>query len=706
MPGQLRQSLGNLRRLDRSQLTPVVALRVTVGVVLPLVVAVAAGRPGDGVAVAAGALSVGFASFQGVYRTRVRAMVLTACGMSVSTLVGGLVGGQPALLVLLTAVWALGAGLLTALGPAGTTVGLQCTVALIIVADFSMTPAQALGRAALVMVGGLLQTALVVGLWPLRTRGQERRAVAEAYAALGRYAGDSTTPGALPDAGTFAEAAVALNDANPLAQDHVLRRFRALLDVAERARVDIAALSRARAQLALEGRSADVEVVDRLMASAGQVLTGIADALSSPNLPWRSSQEAAAGLTEPLRGGTALEERLPPTSPRVSRGLRGQMRAAARLVGRLDADEDSITDDTASAAASRGPFIPVRGPVLTLRANLNLRSESFRHAIRLAVAVAVASVLFTQLPLERGYWVALTTLVVLRPDYRGTMSRGIERILGTLVGSVAATVIAAQLRPGPWTLVVLVGVFAFLSVATLRASYPIFAAFLTCYVVFLISLTGLPSSAAGLDRLVDTAVGGLLAMLAYRLWPTWESTRTGSTLAALLESQGRYGTAVLTAYVDPSRRRPEALHRELVAARLARSNAQTSVDRLLTEPASDEMPPSSALGVVAAVQMYAQSVMTLHARLPLPEDPAVPELAVLTAQTDTAMRGLADVLRGRRRPPVTLSLRESQTALRAALGRDHELVVTETDAMVDAVDTIHHLLVDAGTDARATPAGP
>jgi uncharacterized membrane protein YccC len=705
VPGQLRQSLGNLRRLDRSQLTPVEALRITVGVVLPLAVAVAAGRPGDGVAVAAGALSVGFASFQGVYRTRVRAMVLTACGMSVSTLVGGLVGGQPALLVLLTALWALGAGLLTALGPAGTTVGLQCTVALIIVADFSMTPAQVLGRAALVLVGGLLQTALVVGLWPLRTRGQERRAVAEAYAALGRYAGDSAAPGALPDAGPFADAAVALNDANPLAQDHVLRRFRALLDVAERARVDIAALSRSRAQLDLDGRSADLEVVDRLMTSAGQVLTGIADALSGPHLPWRSSQEAAAGLTGPLRGGTALEERLPPEVAAVSRGLRGQMRAAARLVGRLDADEDSLTDDDASAPTSRAPFIPVRGPVLTLRANLNLRSESFRHAIRLAVALAVASVLFTQLPLERGYWVALTTLVVLRPDYRGTMSRGIERILGTAIGSVVATVIAAQLRPGPWTLVVLVGVFAFLSVATLRASYPIFAAFLTCYVVFLISLTGLPSSTAGLDRLVDTAVGGLLAMLAYRLWPTWESTRTGRTLATLLESQGRYGTAVLTAYVDPSRRRPEALHRELVAARLARSNAQTSVDRLLTEPASDEMPRGTALGVVAAVQMYAQSVMTLHARLPLPEDPAVPELAVLAGQTDTAMRDLADVLRGRRRPPATVSLRETQTELRAALGGSHELLVTETDAMVDAVDTIHHLLVDVGTDAHASPAG-
>jgi uncharacterized membrane protein YccC len=705
VPSQLRRSLGSLHRLDRTQLTPREALRVTFGVVLPLVLAVGVGRPGDGVAAAAGALSVGFASFQGVYRTRARTMVVTACGMAISTLVGGLVGGQPVLLVLLTAVWGVGAGLLTALGPPGTTVGLQCTVALIIVADFAMTPEQALGRAALVLAGGLLQTLLVVGLWPLRTRGQERRAVAAAFAALGRYAGDRAAPGTLPDAGPFADATTALSDANPLGQDHVLSRFRALLNVAERARVDIAALSRARVQLDLEGRSADVAVVDQLLAAAERVLTGVAEALSSQSLPWLPSQETTAGLTEPLRGGTALEERLPPDVAAVSRGLRGQMRAAARLVGRLDADEDALTDESAAPAA-RAPSIPVRGALLTLRANLNLHSESFRHAIRLAVALAVASVLFTRLSLENGYWVALTTLVVLRPDYGSTMSRGIERILGTLLGSVVATVVAAELRPGPWALVVLVGLSTLLCVATLRASYPIFAAFLTCYVVFLLSLTGLPSRTAGVHRLIDTAVGGLLAMLAYRLWPTWESTRTGRTLATLLEAQGRYGTAVLRAYADPAHRRPDALHRELVAARLARSNAQTSVDRLLTEPVSDEMPRRTALGVIAAVQMYAQSVMTLHARLPLPADPAVPQVAALAEQINTAMQDLADTLRGRRAPPTTLSLRETQTALRASLGGSHELLVTETDTMVDAVDTIHHLLTDADRNASAAPAGP
>ena len=84
----------------------------------------------------------------------------------------------------------------------------------------------------------------------------------------------------------------------------------------------------------------------------------------------------------------------------------------------------------------------------------------------------------------------------------------------------------------------------------------------------------------------------------------------------------------------------------------------------------------------------------------------MPQVAALAREVAAAMRGLADRCAVGSRAPGELSLRESQTALRAALGRHPELLVTETDAMVDAVDTIHHLLADAGADARAAPAGP
>jgi hypothetical protein len=117
------------------------------------------------------------------------------------------------------------------------------------------------------------------------------------------------------------------------------------------------------------------------------------------------------------------------------------------------------------------------------------------------------------------------------------------------------------------------------------------------------------------------------------------------------------------------------------------------------------MPRETALGVIASVQLYARSAMTLHARLPLPDDPAVPQVAELSRQVGTAMGRLSRTLRDRIPAPVQLPLRDVQTAMRAVLGAGSELLVSETDAMVDAVDTIHHLLADTGADTGSASAG-
>ncbi len=54
------------------------AIRCTIGVLVPIVVGIAAGAVADGVAAAVGALSVGFVSFQGGYRSRASLTVLVA----------------------------------------------------------------------------------------------------------------------------------------------------------------------------------------------------------------------------------------------------------------------------------------------------------------------------------------------------------------------------------------------------------------------------------------------------------------------------------------------------------------------------------------------------------------------------------------------------------------------------------------------------
>jgi uncharacterized membrane protein YccC len=69
-----------------------------------------------------------------------------------------------------------------------------------------------------------------------------------------------------------------------------------------------------------------------------------------------------------------------------------------------------------SRAALPGPP-PRARPLQELRAELTLGSSAFRHAVRLSVALIAAGIVYRGLSLESGYWVPLTVLFVLRPDY-------------------------------------------------------------------------------------------------------------------------------------------------------------------------------------------------------------------------------------------------------------------------------------------------
>ena len=62
-------------------------MRCSIGVAIPLVSATLAGSPQLGVSAALGALSVGFASQQGVYRTRAVVMFTTSTNITLSILV-------------------------------------------------------------------------------------------------------------------------------------------------------------------------------------------------------------------------------------------------------------------------------------------------------------------------------------------------------------------------------------------------------------------------------------------------------------------------------------------------------------------------------------------------------------------------------------------------------------------------------------------
>ena len=163
-----RRILHEALTFHRAGFAPGRALHNAIGAGLPLALGVATDHLVEGVAVAGGALVVGFVDLGTPYSARAQAMLVASVTVSASTLVGLVTGDNDWLTVALMALWGFGGGLAAALGQAPAFVGLSSALALLLAADFPADAGEAARRAALVLAGGLLQTLLALVIWPLR----------------------------------------------------------------------------------------------------------------------------------------------------------------------------------------------------------------------------------------------------------------------------------------------------------------------------------------------------------------------------------------------------------------------------------------------------------------------------------------------------------------------------------------------------------
>lgn len=169
------------------------------------------------------------------------------------------------------------------------------------------------------------------------------------------------------------------------------------------------------------------------------------------------------------------------------------------------------------------PFPGFSSALPALWRALRERGEIFQYAVRQGLTVAAAAELARYLGLANGYWVPMTALIVLKPGFKETFRRGLERVAGTLLGAGLATLLVHALRLEPITVAALTVLFAWGSYALLNVNYGLFAVFLTGYIVFLLDFGGLSTQAVVARRTVNTALGGGLALLSYftvllRVW--------------------------------------------------------------------------------------------------------------------------------------------------------------------------------------------
>jgi uncharacterized membrane protein YccC len=702
----LKQSLQGALHIDRSKITAGKAIRSIIPYALALAIGVETGHVLEGVLLAAGAALLGAVGLTFTHRARVRTLLLACLGIALSAFIGTITGNIPWLAILLIGIWGFGAGLLVAISQPAMIIGLQSTLALIIFSHYATDPAHAALEAALLFCGALLQALFALIPIPLEKTSAERSALSAVYSTLADYAAyptDEEIAGQLRNA--LQQAHTTLFDTDLHSRQG--QTFFGLLEQAEHIRLTIILLTKLRQILERDASlERSLEYLDQVLQAASNELLEIARELKSVrrllHRPGAHQELKQALMALRKEASTRASDVNLQRILRYCEALHAQLHTAHTL---------------ARAWRSRQQPLPIQVHVPTqkrlrlhniqamLRANLTFRSTAFRHAIRLGVALVIASVLehLIPLPLERGYWIPLTVLLILRPDFSSTFTRGVARFLGTLLGVVLTSLLIALIAPSQSLLVILAIVTAYMAFSLLYANYALFSVFITMEVIFLLSFVLPQPITLAYARAIATAIGGVLALVLYMLWPSWERSRLSDNLANRLDALRSYLDAVLSALADPNAYDNPTIYNRRMNSLLARSNAEASLQNALREPKGHRVDVELAQGVLDAASTIGQSVLALEAYLiDNPERHPLPMIRPFANAVDEALHIIATAIRQNRPPEGLPNLQEAlhklehdlkaEKHLQPEANIDQHLILSEAKRIVRGIDALNQLL--------------
>jgi uncharacterized membrane protein YccC len=218
------------------------------------------------------------------------------------------------------------------------------------------------------------------------------------------------------------------------------------------------------------------------------------------------------------------------------------------------------------------------------RDNLTFKSDIFRHAIRLTTAIMIGYLVTVFLSLTHAYWVLLTIVTIMRPAYVLTKKRNIERVAGTLVGVIAVSLILLLISNTTVLLVILV-FSMLLGYSLLRVHYFTFVVFLTIFLVIsLYFLNPFEFQTLIVERLIDTVIGSLIAFFASRfILPVWGHHEIRDSMQKMIEANRQYFLQAWTALKMNNATVPAyALARQDAIVSL--TNLSDNFQRMLSEP--------------------------------------------------------------------------------------------------------------------------
>ena len=165
------------------------------------------------------------------------------------------------------------------------------------------------------------------------------------------------------------------------------------------------------------------------------------------------------------------------------------------------------------AYEKRPAFLP------RIRSALHWHNEYVDHAIRLSLAVTIATAIAQISGLPHQYWLPMTVAWVTQSGQLGTVKRVLSRILGTAAGLLVVMVFIDGFHAqGQW-LVPLTTVAAGFAITFITSNYLFGVIGSTTLIVTLLYMDGDKLGSTATERLIETILAGIIAIIALTIWP-------------------------------------------------------------------------------------------------------------------------------------------------------------------------------------------
>ena len=249
--------------------------------------------------------------------------------------------------------------------------------------------------------------------------------------------------------------------------------------------------------------------------------------------------------------------------------------------------------------------------------NFSLKSSILRHSLRLSITMMFGFLLGNLFSVQNPYWILLTIVVIMRPSYGLTKQRMKHRIIGTFLGSAIALSIVYIIQ---WSFAldyietiyaVLSTVSLILASALVQLNYRTFATFLTMHIVFMYALFQGDVIDVIQFRVVDTILGGGLAILANLfLFPSWEFMTVRESIMKTLTANSKYLEKIEECYHSRDINL-ENYKLSRKTAFLAMGNVNSSFQRMTQEPKSRRKYFSEIYDIVVIINTFLSSLASL-----------------------------------------------------------------------------------------------